>query len=72
VSTGPGALVDRQSLFHDDLMSCGVVVEQVHKHHQQGQQFAVRIDVTLPGTNSSSTEWKTKTCTWPCGSHSTA
>lgn len=35
--------------FRDDLMSCRVVVEQVHKHQQQGRQFAVRIDVTLPG-----------------------
>lgn len=35
--------------FRDDLMSCRVVVEQVHKHQHQGRQFSVRVDVTLPG-----------------------
>lgn len=35
--------------FHPDLMSCRVTIERVDRHQQQGQHFAVRIDVTLPG-----------------------
>jgi ribosome-associated translation inhibitor RaiA/cold shock CspA family protein len=35
--------------FHPDLMSCRVTIERVDKHQHQGQHFAVRIDVTLPG-----------------------
>lgn len=35
--------------FHPDLMSCRVTVELVDRHQQQGRQFAVRIDATLPG-----------------------
>jgi ribosomal subunit interface protein len=34
--------------FCPDLMSCTVTVELLHKHRQQGRQFEVRIDVTLP------------------------
>ena len=40
-----GAKLDQ---FCPDLMSCTVTVELLHKHRQQGRQFAVRIDVTLP------------------------
>lgn len=39
--------------FRADLMSCRVVVEHLNKHRQQGRQFAVRIDVTLPGAELS-------------------
>lgn len=35
--------------FHPDLMTCRVTIERVDRHQQQGQHFAVRIDVTLPG-----------------------
>jgi ribosomal subunit interface protein len=35
--------------FRADLMACRVVVEHLNKHKQQGRQFAVRLDVTLPG-----------------------
>ena len=35
--------------FCDDLMSCRVTIELLHKHSQQGQPYGVRIDVTLPG-----------------------
>jgi len=30
-------------------MSCRVVVEIPHKHHHQGKQFNVRIDIGVPG-----------------------
>jgi ribosome-associated translation inhibitor RaiA len=36
--------------FRPDLMACRVTIERVDKHQQQGQHFAVRIDVTAPGT----------------------
>jgi ribosomal subunit interface protein len=35
--------------FFDRIMSCRVVVEMPHKHHQQGKQFNVRIDIGVPG-----------------------
>lgn len=36
--------------FFDRIMSCRVVVEVPHKHHQQGKQFTVRIDIGVPGS----------------------
>ena len=35
--------------FYDRIMSCRVVVEMPHKHHHQGKQFNVRIDIGVPG-----------------------
>ena len=35
--------------FCDEIIGCSVVVEAPHKHHQQGNLFRVRIDVTVPG-----------------------
>lgn len=35
--------------FFDHIMSCRVVVEMAHKHHQQGKQFNVRIDIGVAG-----------------------
>lgn len=35
--------------FFDHIMSCRVVVETPHKHHHQGKQFNVRIDIGVPG-----------------------
>ncbi len=34
--------------FFDRITSCRVVVEAAHKHHQQGNLYHVRIDVTVP------------------------
>lgn len=34
--------------FCDQVMSCRVVVEALHKHHHQGNLFHVRIDITVP------------------------
>jgi ribosomal subunit interface protein len=35
--------------FFDHITSCRVVVEMPHKHHHQGKQFNVRIDIGVPG-----------------------
>jgi len=35
--------------FFKHIMSCRVVVEMPHKHHHQGKQFNVRIDIGVPG-----------------------
>ncbi|MDH4108734.1 MAG: HPF/RaiA family ribosome-associated protein [Gammaproteobacteria bacterium] len=35
--------------FYDDISRCDVVVEMPHKHHVQGNLFAIRIDITVPG-----------------------
>lgn len=35
--------------FFDHIMSCRVVVEVPHKHHHQGKQFNVRLDIGVPG-----------------------
>lgn len=36
--------------FFNHIMSCRVVVEMPHKHHNQGKQFNVRIDIGVPGS----------------------
>jgi ribosomal subunit interface protein len=35
--------------FFKHIMACRVVVEMPHKHHNQGKQFNVRIDISVPG-----------------------
>lgn len=40
------AALDR---FAGDIMSCRVVVEPTGKHHEHGNLYEVRIDITLPG-----------------------
>jgi ribosomal subunit interface protein len=35
--------------YCDSIMSCRVVVEAAHKHHQHGNHYHVRVDVTVPG-----------------------
>lgn len=41
--------VDKLSEFFSRITSCHVVVEMPHKHHHQGKQFNVRIDINVPG-----------------------
>ena len=36
--------------FSKNIISCRVVVEVPHKHHHQGKQFNVRIDIGVPGS----------------------
>lgn len=35
--------------YSPDIMSCRVVVEARHKHHQDGNLYQVRVDLTVPG-----------------------
>jgi cold shock CspA family protein/ribosome-associated translation inhibitor RaiA len=35
--------------FAGQIMSCRVVVEAPHRHHERGNQYQVRIDLTIPG-----------------------
>ena len=35
--------------FYDNIIGCSVVVEARHKHHRHGNQFHVRIDLSVPG-----------------------
>lgn len=35
--------------FCDRIMGCRVVVEAPHRHHRRGNQYQVRIDLTVPG-----------------------
>lgn len=35
--------------FFEHITSCRVTVEIPHKHHQQGKQYNVRIDIGVPG-----------------------
>ena len=35
--------------FHPRITHCRVTVSESHKHHHQGRQFEVRIDVRVPG-----------------------
>jgi cold shock CspA family protein/ribosome-associated translation inhibitor RaiA len=35
--------------FCEHIMGCRVVVEVPHRHHQQGNQYQVRLDITVPG-----------------------
>ena len=41
--------VKRLDRFYDRIMNCRVVVEASHKHHHKGNQYRVRIDLTVPG-----------------------
>jgi hypothetical protein len=35
--------------FADRIMSCRVVVEVPHRHHEHGNLYQVRLDLTVPG-----------------------
>jgi len=37
--------------FHPNMTACRVVVDKPHNHSQQGEQFSVTVDVTVPGAN---------------------
>ena len=41
--------IDKLCQFHPAIMSCRVAVEQLHRHHQQGNHFHVRVDLKVPG-----------------------
>jgi ribosomal subunit interface protein len=37
--------------FHPNMTGCRVVVDKPHNHSQQGEAFAVTIEVSVPGAN---------------------
>lgn len=39
---------EKLSTFYNRIMSCRVAVEALHKHHQQGNHYHIRIDVKVP------------------------
>jgi len=36
--------------FFDQIMGCRVLVESPHRHQQRGNQYNVRLDITVPGS----------------------
>lgn len=40
---------DKLEQFFDGIVGCHVVVEEPHRHKQQGKHFHVRVDLTVPG-----------------------
>ena len=42
--------VEKLEEFFKSIISCRVVVEMPHKHHHQGKQFNVRLDIGVPGS----------------------
>ena len=42
------ALAKKLERHCDRIMRCRVMVEQLHRHHQQGNHYHVRIDLTVP------------------------
>ncbi len=43
------ARVDDLDALYDGIISCHVVVECRHRHHEQGRLFEVRVDLNVPG-----------------------
>ena len=43
------AKAEKLEQFFSPIISCRVVAEAPHKHHHQGRQFVVRLDITVPG-----------------------
>lgn len=44
------AKAEKLDEFFNHIMSCRVVVDMPHKHHHQGKQFNVRIDIGVVGS----------------------
>jgi ribosomal subunit interface protein len=42
------AKAEKLNEFHDQIISCRVVVEASHKHHHKGNLYRLRIDVKIP------------------------
>lgn len=39
----------RLERYCDHIMSCRVVIDVPHKHHRKGNQYQIRLDITVPG-----------------------
>lgn len=40
---------EKLDTYYGDVMSCRVTVEVPHWHHEKGNRFGLRIDLTVPG-----------------------
>ncbi len=43
------AQAERLESFYDRIIACRVVVDMPHRHHEWGNLYQVRIDLTIPG-----------------------
>ena len=43
------ARIARLETYYSSIMACRVLVELSHRHHEAGNRFHVRIDLTMPG-----------------------
>ena len=43
------ARIDKLQTYDDSIIGCRVLVERTQRHHQAGNRYHVRIDVTVPG-----------------------
>ena len=41
--------IDRLSTYYGAIVACRVLVELAHRHHESGNRFHVRIELTVPG-----------------------
>jgi hypothetical protein len=41
--------VDRLAVICSEILSCRVVVDTPHRHHQRGNRFCLRIELSVPG-----------------------
>lgn len=41
--------IAKLEVFHDRITSCRVVVDLPHRRHRKGNQYAIRVDLTVPG-----------------------
>jgi ribosomal subunit interface protein len=40
----------RLEKYYDGIIGCGVVVEELHKHHLHGNHYHVRVELSVPGS----------------------
>jgi ribosomal subunit interface protein len=43
---------DRLERLHPEITSCRVVVEEADRHRRQGREFAVHVEVRVPGRDA--------------------
>jgi cold shock CspA family protein/ribosome-associated translation inhibitor RaiA len=41
--------IDKLATYYRDIMGCRVLVELVQRHHEAGNRYHVRVDLTVPG-----------------------
>ena len=43
---------DKLERLHPEIMNCRVVVEEAARHRHQGREFAVKVEVRVPGRDA--------------------